>query len=244
MAKGPYLTDEIRELIADIYREDPPIKPTRARGLLLDRMRERGLNEFFGSNYPSVSAVSKALKEFRRIDQERTPQSKKLDGPWSILTLAEYPISPEALPVVLEEWMTAQIRDRPLTIREALWLDRLYPLARAVGKRLKSENIAIDFPSITDDNIPMHLLSGISKYFTTGERVAELTDRKVAPVFEQILWSFMTGLELGPEVLERTTGRLGKVYSTGKEQRIRVTKEELAYWEAILRKLGYSDPEE
>ena len=90
MAKGPYLTPKIKRLTAQIYSEDHQIKPTKARESLLKKMKAEGLDEIFGSNFPSVSTVSKHLKEYRDKDEARSLESKGLDKPWSTFSLREY----------------------------------------------------------------------------------------------------------------------------------------------------------
>lgn len=134
MAKAPYLTPQIKQLIREIYRRDRQIRPVRARELLLKKMREQGLHEIFGSDYPSMSTVSNKLKEFRDKDGSRSPESKGLDEAWSLSSLPDYPMPPEALPVVASilEKCVAASGGGPhydywcLTIREALWVARLY----------------------------------------------------------------------------------------------------------------------
>jgi hypothetical protein len=47
------------------------------------------------------------------------------DKPWSMATLDENPIPPEAIPAVLEVWKFRVARDEVFTIREAKWVARL-----------------------------------------------------------------------------------------------------------------------
>ena len=132
MAKGPYLTRKIKELIANIYFDDRQIKPAKARELLLKRMRAEGLDEIFGSNFPSVSTVSKELKGCRDKDEARSPESKELDKPWSIGRIAAegYDIPPESIPTLLElQEYRANLRLR-FTVRDAWWASRLLPLIK------------------------------------------------------------------------------------------------------------------
>jgi len=143
MAKGPYLTDRIRQMIAEIYHAEPQVKSGKAREKLLQRMKAEGLNETFGSNYPSRSTLSVELKSLREKNEARPPESKGLDQPWTIGSLSKYPIPPEALPIVMAIYRKAPTtsreitpegevayvmleNSRALTIREAQWIARLY----------------------------------------------------------------------------------------------------------------------
>lgn len=132
MAKGPYLTPKVNDLIAEIYRKDRQIKAPKARELLLKRMKAEGLDEIFGPNFPGVSTVSNKLKEYRDKDEARSPESKELDKPWTIGSLAKYPIPPEALPLVISTYekclLEAFSEDWKVSIREALWIGRLYKI--------------------------------------------------------------------------------------------------------------------
>jgi hypothetical protein len=95
---------------------------------LLKRLREKELNKFYGASddWPGVSAISLWLKDYRRIYENRLPELKNLDRPWQILDIAQYPIPSEILPTVLEAWGRKLAEDDPITIREALWIARLY----------------------------------------------------------------------------------------------------------------------
>ena len=127
MAKGAVMTTQIKNLIAKIYLNDRSIKPTPAREKLLTRMKEIGLDKIFGHDYPSVSSVSKELTRIRNNDENRALGLKDLDKPWSVLSLADFPLPPEALPFALKAWAQALVSDkRPLTIRQANWIGRLY----------------------------------------------------------------------------------------------------------------------
>jgi len=133
MAKGYHLTPEVRKLITRIYLDHPSYGPTQIHKELLNRMKETGLDKKYGSDWPGISAVGKVVREIRTRDSARSPESKSLDEPWTFASLAEYPIAPEAIPLVAsiydkclmegnwtEEWN--------LTIREALWIGRLHKI--------------------------------------------------------------------------------------------------------------------
>lgn len=123
MARGAFLTKEVRMQIMKIHDMHPDWGPTRIQEELLSILGDSGLDKKYGAKWPSVSAVAVFLKEIG--------ERHHLDMPWSLASLIEHPISEEAMPAVL----TACERnhpdnlafgdERPLTIREALWMGRL-----------------------------------------------------------------------------------------------------------------------
>lgn len=147
MAKGAHLTLEVKKLIAQIYLEHPDYGPTKIREKLLKRMKETGLDQIFGPNWPKISTVGKVITEIRKTDDARLTESKAVDRPWRVLDIAQYPIPPETLPVVLEAWARELLEDNPLTIREVLWIARLY----CVSKDRKDEVV----PAVPDGEEPL-----------------------------------------------------------------------------------------
>jgi len=128
MAKGAHLIPEVKKLIAQIYLEHPDYGPTKIHKELLERMKRIGLDKNFGSDWPSMSAVGKVLTDIRKTDNARLPELKGLDSPWSLSSLAEYSIPPEALPTVMSLYKKRLAEDDVLRIRDVLWVARLYKL--------------------------------------------------------------------------------------------------------------------
>ena len=125
MAKGPYLTPQIRRLIVEIYLKNPAIGPSKAREELLKEMKTKGLDRNFGPDFPSVSSVSVELTKYRKKYEERSPEVIELDEPWHVISLSKYDLPADALPIILEIWLS-RLQLSPLTIREARWVARLY----------------------------------------------------------------------------------------------------------------------
>jgi hypothetical protein len=125
MAKGAHLTEEVKNLIAQIHIEHTDWGPTKIRKKLLKDLKERGIDLNFGSNWPGVSAVAIQLSRIREIENARLGIDPE-DRPWSVSVLADYDIPPEALPVVMNAWAKALVEDAPLTIRQVKWIVRLY----------------------------------------------------------------------------------------------------------------------
>lgn len=67
---------------------------------------------------PDKETIRRKVSEIFRRDEP-------LDCPWSSVSLADYPISPELLPTVITVWAKAIEEGRILTIRQALWVARL-----------------------------------------------------------------------------------------------------------------------
>lgn len=142
MAKGAHLTQRIKELIAQIHLEHPGYGATQVRADLLKLMKDEGIDRNFGPDYPSLSAVQKVLTTIRAKLDNRPPEVKGLDKPWSVSSLSKYPIPPEALPVVLKVyaiWETVDLSaystlatkgftKQIFSVRLALWVARLSKL--------------------------------------------------------------------------------------------------------------------
>jgi len=141
MPKGAYIPESIKRMVTEIYRNNRRIGPTKAREELLGKMKEDGLDKNFGPNFPGVSSVSKLLTEYRDNDEKRSHESKELDKPWRILDIAKYSIPPEILPTVVEAWgWTLAEQVEPLSIREALWVARLYYIHKERMKGVLPKN--------------------------------------------------------------------------------------------------------
>lgn len=122
MSRGPHLTEEVKRHIAEIHLEHPDWKVAKVRERLLESEVYR-LN--YGPDWPSVSAVGKAMRKQERNKANRPPQTKRLDEPWNTASLDGHPIPPDTLPVVLKVWKAYVEKGRNLTIRQAKWVSRL-----------------------------------------------------------------------------------------------------------------------
>lgn len=83
----------------------------------------RNLIEEMGEIPPTEETI------MRLISKARNHPASPLDEPWSIGTLAEYDITPEAFPKIVEIQNLRRNVEKPLTIREAKWVGRLYTLS-------------------------------------------------------------------------------------------------------------------
>lgn len=127
MAKNPLITDDVKRVIAKIYLEHPDWRAKEIRDGVLARLHEQNPRSKLG--WPGLSAVQKELTKQRKTNKARPHESNSLDEPWSLTTIKEYPIPPEALPLVLAvAHHKAFSPKQKLTIREAKWIGRLYAL--------------------------------------------------------------------------------------------------------------------
>ncbi|MFC1995015.1 hypothetical protein ACFLVK_01250 [Chloroflexota bacterium] len=167
MGKGPSVTPQIKNLIKEIYRQDKTIGATAACKKLRKRMKKEGLDKNFGPHYPDVSTVDKYLKGYKKKEKERSPESLGLDGPWSFGSLAEYPIPPDAIELVVsiyEKCLMEGSEKWLLTTREALWVGRLYKIIKMYYRRGYMP------PAVSDE-----ILSRINKAF--GDNDQELINK-------------------------------------------------------------------
>ena len=133
MSKGPRLSPAIDALIKKIYIANRQVRPKEARKRLLEQMKAEGLDQIFGSNYPALNTMAQRLKKLKDEDAARSDELKRLDEPWSFGSLVEYPIPPEAIPLVASIYEKCLMEGNNsigwnLTIREALWIGRLHKI--------------------------------------------------------------------------------------------------------------------
>ena len=129
MAKGPFI-ESIKPLIASVYREYLKWKAKDIRGRVRSILRKEGkehpeLLSKSSKGWPSLSSVQNYLADLRKGAAKDDPKGK----PWSIGCLVQYDIPPEALPIVLFicERHFRKFKQQ-LTIREVLWMARLYKI--------------------------------------------------------------------------------------------------------------------
>ena len=136
MAKGPIVTTEVEFIIASVYQKHPKWKATEVRNEVSHILQKS--NPKLPSDWPGLSTVQKVLAIVRK------PQIDPQNKPWSMGTLNEYPIPPDAIPSVLKVWkhwddMVREVGldklafDPTLTIRGAKWAGRLAHVIDDIG---------------------------------------------------------------------------------------------------------------
>ena len=118
MPRGPAITPRVRELIVRVYYEHTDWTAKEVQNEVNTLVRKGHIS--LKPDWPGLSAVQKELNSLRKSPN---PQ----DRPWNILTLSEYKLPADALPVVLEAWVHTTLNSsRAFTIREAKWVAWLH----------------------------------------------------------------------------------------------------------------------
>ena len=150
MARGPAITDYIKALITKLYIEHPTWAKKEIRNWISNELRKQ--NPTLPSNFPSLRTIYNVLAEIEIKIFKENPQ----DLPWSMASLDEYPIPPEALPTVLSFWKQYCLKQEQerFTVRRAKWIARLC--------KMDLEQAEINF---------------YSEHYTTQERLLEISGR-------------------------------------------------------------------
>lgn len=77
---------------------------------------------------PKVSTIVKHLQQIDKALKD-DPQEE----PWTIVSLIHFPVHPEALNLVLDVSEMREQHNQIFTIREALWISRLYTLRQRMS---------------------------------------------------------------------------------------------------------------
>jgi len=138
MAKGPYLTDKVRLVIAEVWNNH---RDWRGKEILFEvnkLLRQKKLTEV---KLPTIQREVARLRRKRSEGMAPTLGSG-VDRPWSISTLEKYPISGASLGLVFECYRdrldrhtqnrTEESLKQLLTIRQAKWMGRLYPVVSSL----------------------------------------------------------------------------------------------------------------
>jgi len=122
MARNPIITDEVKVLIRQFYSRHTSWKAWEIQKRVSQMLHSR--NPELPQNWPGLNAVQRELAAIRKQKNNASPQ----DEPWSLASLNDYPIPPEAMPVVMSFYKKRLAEDDVLNIREALWVGRLFKI--------------------------------------------------------------------------------------------------------------------
>lgn len=123
MAAGKLIDDHTANIIWHIYDANKGLKAAaimnKVHKKLGDQLSKNG-------TWPGLRAIQHEIMEYK----ERMRPTQEEDQPWSVLSSYRvYELEPAALPIVMDVWAyTLSNRLRPLTIRQAKWVCRLYKL--------------------------------------------------------------------------------------------------------------------
>jgi hypothetical protein len=122
MAGGPKITEQIQKLIVDAYLENPNWVAKQVQEWVDKEVRRLGL----AVKGPGLSAVQKKLAAYRSSFGKQE-SLKMFKTPWSLGSLCDDDISPEAILVIVAVQKFRRLREEePLTVPEAKWVARLY----------------------------------------------------------------------------------------------------------------------
>ncbi len=118
--RGPNIPDAWKTyIIHQAIKESYKPRMLLSDEILEQMMQSRDVRD----KLPERESIAKIISRTRKH-----PKSP-LDEPWHVVTLADYDMPAEALPALLLIWGKSQEEpDEPLTIREAMWVARLYRL--------------------------------------------------------------------------------------------------------------------
>jgi len=130
MAGGPKITEQIQQLIVDTYLEHPDWVAKQVQKAVDDEVRRKGL----ATQGPGLSAVQKKLAVYRSSFNKQA-SLKTFKTPWSLGSLCDDDISPDATPVILAAQKLRRLREEaPLTVPEAKWVALLYRFVHPILK--------------------------------------------------------------------------------------------------------------
>ncbi len=154
MPKGPRLSDDDKDIIAQLYNRNRGDKAYAIQQLASERLhREIGL-----------STIQRELAKLR-VDKRRG-STDPIDDQWSLASLRDYPVDSKNLNFLLfiqasfEDNMPDEVKQfnkekgRRLPFmsnRLAIWISRLLPLIASDPNYIKDNNLYI--PSTPDDNV-------------------------------------------------------------------------------------------
>lgn len=157
MALGDIIRDDVKQLIATVWwthlRDGWVAKEIQAE--VAKQVQDKWPGRY-RPGWPGLRAVQNKIGEIR--EEYKKMQASGLDDLWHLGTLARYPMPSEAIPVILAINYSISMGDfgiffsKPLTIRQAVWISRLY--------------------GVISDN---KLLNQISWIYSLLEKVAELS---------------------------------------------------------------------
>lgn len=115
MAKGPVISNEIKQAVASIHREHPD---------WIVKEIQKEIDKFTNGRAPGLSSIQKILAQIKRNEEEE--RFLKQDRTWSLGTLNEYPMPAEVIPILLKIQNMFSGREYKLNIRRARWVSRLF----------------------------------------------------------------------------------------------------------------------
>jgi len=193
--RGPKISNEVRRLIIGQAIHDSKNMPRRALAVRLQDIIEK-----MGEISPSEDTLVKMISE------ARNKQPSELDQPWSIGACDEYNIPPDIIPTLIRLQKLKAVYDEgespgKITIKEARWVARLYPVAEPVIDRL-----------FKNEEGSLWWLSLIVNSYVQRERVSEQMSEQYPNTSDLDRLYFASENFLSDEALESWWGTLPLEY--------------------------------
>ena len=172
MAQGDIITTEVEEIIAKVWEEHALNGWTskEIQSEVANRVQEKWPGRY-KQDWPGLRAVQARLPGIK--DKFNSKEFQDLEAPWHLGALENYPLPSEAIPFILMVQSYAKNYPDPVlktsldpvSIRQAKWIARLYPIVGDLVKKKKPK-----------DNIPRAaaFLYHWSKVYTKHEVVCDL----------------------------------------------------------------------
>jgi hypothetical protein len=204
MAGGPKITEQIQQLIVDTYLEHPDWVAKQVQKAVDDEVRRKGL----ATQGPGLSAVQKKLAAYRSSFNKQA-SLKTFKTPWSLGSLCDDDISPDATPVILAVQRLRRLQEEaPLTVPEAKWVALLY---RFVHPILKTDALK----SVVNED-KLNDLSIWAQWYAARELAAKVAnipldtsdfDLAMAAGRMEIIAKFLGTTNTVSEIVKRTLGQ-------------------------------------
>lgn len=124
---GNKVTDVARRLLIDIWHGLKKNGQKCTAQVVLDaanqNIKANGRNDI---ELPGLRKTQYILRVAEEKAEELSPAEMQIQQPWNLSTIDKHPMSPESIPAVLEVWRYCVNLGEPLTIRQAIWVSRLY----------------------------------------------------------------------------------------------------------------------
>ncbi len=133
MAQGDIITPEVVKIIAEVWHEHA-LNGWAAKEIQSE-VAKRVQDKWPGKHkqdWPGLRAVQARLVTIQ--DEYNSKDFQDLEGPWHLGTLKDNPIPIEAIPNILQvqELRNLLTRGHSVTVRQALWISRLYSVIRDI----------------------------------------------------------------------------------------------------------------
>lgn len=214
MAGGPKITEQIQQLIVDTYLEHPDWVAKQVQKAVDDEVRRKGL----ATQGPGLSAVQKKLASYRSSFTKQA-SLKTFKTPWSLGSLCDDDISPDATPVILAVQKLRRLREEaPLTVPQAKWVALLYRFVHPILKTNTLQSL------VNEDKL--NDLSIWAQWYAARELAAKVAnipldtsdfDVAMAAGKMEIIAKFLGTTNTISEVVKRT---LGKKFTLEFEQKV------------------------